>query len=151
MLESLFNEAASLKAWNFIKRDSSTGIFPWILKGFSKNIIYRTLVYRWLLLLIPPFQPKFYPLITLFFFFYFIFFLLYLNNCNHGSFFRKGVKMKIFYFLQKFIWKLTWMLLRQFCLGNNLLMHIRENTDFPWQKPWQLSRAEVNFKGCILY
>ena len=26
------------------------------------------------------------------------------------------------------------MLLRQFCPGNNLLMHIRENTDFPRQK-----------------
>ena len=27
------------------------------------------------------------------------------------------------------------------CLGNNLSMHIRENTDFPWQFP----SAEANF------
>ena len=40
------------------------------------------------------------------------------------------------------------MLLRQFQLGSNLLTHIRENTDFPWQKPWQLPSAEANFKGC---
>ena len=40
------------------------------------------------------------------------------------------------------------MLLRQFCLGNNLLTHITENTDFPQQKPQQLPSAKVNFDGC---
>ena len=40
------------------------------------------------------------------------------------------------------------MLLRQFCLGNNLPTHIKENTDFPWQNPWQLLNAEVNFESC---
>ena len=39
------------------------------------------------------------------------------------------------------------MLLRQFPLGNNLLAHIGENIDFPYQKPRQLLSAEVNFKG----
>ena len=39
------------------------------------------------------------------------------------------------------------MLLRQFRLRNNLLTHIRENTNFPWQMPWQLPSAEVNFEG----
>ena len=38
------------------------------------------------------------------------------------------------------------MLLREFCLGSNLPMHIRKNTDFLWQKPWQLPSAEANFK-----
>ena len=33
------------------------------------------------------------------------------------------------------------------CLGNNLLMQIRENTDFPWQKPQQLPSAKANFGG----
>ena len=37
------------------------------------------------------------------------------------------------------------MLLRQFCLGNNLPTHIKENTDFPRQNPWQLPIAEGNF------
>ena len=41
-------------------------------------------------------------------------------------------------------------MLRQFRLGNNLPMHIRENTDFPRQKPWQLPSAAANFEGCIL-
>ena len=40
------------------------------------------------------------------------------------------------------------MLLRQFCLDNKLQMHIKENTDFPQQKPQQLPNAEVNFEGC---
>ena len=37
------------------------------------------------------------------------------------------------------------MLLRQFCLGNNLLTHIKENTDLPLQNPWELPNAEVSF------
>ena len=40
------------------------------------------------------------------------------------------------------------MLLRQFCLGNNLLTQIRENPDFPQQKPQQLPSADTNFEGC---
>ena len=40
------------------------------------------------------------------------------------------------------------MLLRQFCLGNNLPAHIRENTDFLQQKPQQLLSVEANVKGC---
>ena len=39
-------------------------------------------------------------------------------------------------------------MLRQFYLSNNLQTNIKENTDFPQQKPQQLSNAEVNFKGC---
>ena len=32
------------------------------------------------------------------------------------------------------------MLLSQFYLGNNLAAHIRENTDFLWEKPRKVSR-----------
>ena len=39
------------------------------------------------------------------------------------------------------------MLLRQFYLSNNLLTHMRENTDFPRQKPWQLPGPEANLEG----
>lgn len=28
-------------------------------------------------------------------------------------------------------------------------MHVRENTDIPWQKPQQSSSAKANFEGCI--
>ena len=35
-------------------------------------------------------------------------------------------------------------MLRQFCLGNNLSTHIKENTDFLQQ----LLNAEANFEGC---
>ena len=40
------------------------------------------------------------------------------------------------------------MLLRQFCLGNNLPTHIKKSTDFPRQKPRKLPNAEVNIEGC---
>ena len=36
------------------------------------------------------------------------------------------------------------------CLGNNLPSHIRENTDFPQQKPRQLLSAKTNFEGCVM-
>ena len=41
------------------------------------------------------------------------------------------------------------MLLRQLRLGNNLPMHIRENTGFLQQKPRQLPSAEANFEGWV--
>ena len=28
-------------------------------------------------------------------------------------------------------------------------MHVRENTNFPWQKPWQMPSDKANFKGTI--
>ena len=37
-------------------------------------------------------------------------------------------------------------MLRKFCLGNNFLMNIKENTDFLLQRPRQLASAEVIFK-----
>ena len=40
------------------------------------------------------------------------------------------------------------MLLRQFCLGNNLPLHIKKNIDFLRQKPQQLPNAKTNFEGC---
>ena len=42
------------------------------------------------------------------------------------------------------------MLLRQFCLGNNLPMHIKENTDFLREKLWELPVVKANFEGCGL-
>ena len=44
--------------------------------------------------------------------------------------------------------KITWMLLRQFRLSNNLPTHITKNTDFPRQTSWQLPSAAANFKCC---
>ena len=72
-----------------------------------------------------------------------------IDNCNY-EFVPKGYKNEDFYFLQLFTQKLTWMLSKQVRLGINLLTHIRENTDFPWQKPWQLPNAEANFQDWII-
>ena len=41
------------------------------------------------------------------------------------------------------------MLWNQFYLGNSFPTHIRENTDFSWEKPQQLLSAEANFEGCV--
>ena len=35
--------------------------------------------------------------------------------------------------------------LKQFYVGYNLLTHVRENTDFPWQRPQQLPSAKAKF------
>ena len=40
------------------------------------------------------------------------------------------------------------MILRQFCLGNNLPTHIKENTDF--LRHSQLPSTEANFEGCLV-
>ena len=42
-------------------------------------------------------------------------------------------------------------MLRQLCLGNYLPTHIRENTDFPWQKPQQLLNAAANLEGWMIH
>ena len=34
VLEFLFNKVEGFKAWNFIKTDSNTGVFLWILLNF---------------------------------------------------------------------------------------------------------------------
>ena len=61
-----------------------------------------------------------------------------LSDCL--AFERNPTKFYVYSFLI-----LTKILLRQFCLGNNLRTHIKENTDFPLQNPWQLLNAEVSF------
>ena len=62
-----------------------------------------------------------------------------------------GVCLWRFFLLFKyFIQKLTWMLLRQFHLTNNLMTH-GENTHFPQQKPRELPSAEVNFEGWKMF
>ena len=90
--KTLFNKVAGFNAWNYIT-DSSTGIFLRILRNFSKNFIYRTPpddCSCWLLgfnqVLFSyhtSFFPSFYPIIT--------------DNCNYGSLFGKGIKMKVFF------------------------------------------------------
>ena len=69
LLESHFKNIPGVKAWNFIKKDFGTGIFDF-LQPYLQNIS------GWRLLLIPPLQPKFYPLITLCSFFLHFFLLL---------------------------------------------------------------------------
>ena len=43
-LESLFNKVAGLKACNFFKGDSNTGVFLWNIRDFSEHIFWRTSV-----------------------------------------------------------------------------------------------------------
>ena len=38
---------------------------------------------------------------------------------------------------------------KQFRLGNDLPLHIRENIDFPRQRSRQLPSTEANFEGCL--
>ena len=74
LLESLFNSVGSLKAWNLIKKRLQHWYFGVnFVQFFKKPYLQNT--FEWLLLVIPPFLPTFYPLITLCLFFpLFIFF-----------------------------------------------------------------------------
>ena len=57
--------------------------------------------------------------------------------------------MKICVFFTMIYPKINMNVVKTICLGNNLLPHIREKTDFPQHKPWQLPNVEANFKGCF--
>ena len=49
MLESLFNKVAGLKTCNFIKGDSNTGVFLWMLTNFLRTSILKNTCERLLL------------------------------------------------------------------------------------------------------
>ena len=56
VVESLFNKVGGLWARNFIKRESNTGVFLWILPTF-KNTFFEER-FRWLYLMIVHFSIK---------------------------------------------------------------------------------------------
>ena len=64
-------------------------------------IFQKTLIIE-LLWMTAPADSSF-PTRLLFFDQTFLFSLSIINNSNYGSLFRKGIKMKLFYFLQRFI------------------------------------------------
>ena len=69
-----------------------------------------------------------------------------IDNCNYGNLPTKCLKMKMF-LLFPIVYS-TYMLLRQFCLSNNLPTHIKENIDFFQQKSQQLLSDKANFEDC---
>ena len=73
--------------------------FKWTLQNFWKILFTENS--GWLLLLIPPFQPRFYALIT-FCLFFLHFFRFIIDNSNYGSLFRKCIKIKLFLFFTIF-------------------------------------------------
>ena len=95
-LESLFDKLQASRSEISLKRDSSTGIFLWILRNFLKNFIYRT----------PPDDCSSWFLHSNqgfihwshFFRFFLQFFPFIINNYNYGSLFRKGIITNIFLF-----------------------------------------------------
>ena len=119
-----------LKARNFIKKRPWHKYFPVNFPQFFKKL-YLQNTFRWLLLLIPPFHPKFYRLIILCLFFL-SFFPFIIDNCNYGSLLKKCLKMEIFLLFAKVYSKININVVQIICLGSNLSMHIRENTDFLW-------------------
>ena len=60
-----------------------------------------------------------------------------------------GIKMNTFILLTIIYPKINIKFVKKFCLGNNLLMHLKENTELPLQMTWQLPSAETNLKGYI--
>ena len=74
-----------------------------------------------------------------FFCFFLRFFPFIIDNCNCESLFRKGIRMKIFLLFTIIYPKMN--VADKFESAINLPTHIRENTDFSWQKPRQLPTA----------
>ena len=84
-----------------------------------------------------------------FFRFLFYFFPFIIDNCNYGSlFFQKVYKNEDFLLFTIIYPEINMNVVKTICLGNNLSKYIRENIDFPRQKPRQLPSAEANFGGC---
>ena len=98
LLKWLFNNVAGLKAWNFIKKRLWHRYFPVNFPQFF-NKPYLKNTSKWLLLLIPPFQPNFAC-------FFLHFFLLLLIIAMIG-------------FYSESVWK--WRLPRQFSFGKKAL------------------------------
>ena len=86
-------------------------------------------------------------MITLCLFFKFIFFLLLLIIPIMWVYSESVWKRKFFYFLQEFFTFYT-NVLNTILPQQELPTHIKENPDFPQQKPRRLPNAEVNFEGC---
>ena len=124
-----------------LKRDSSTGIFLWILGNFSKNLIYKTCLddYSWWLLCSNQsfihwshyfsVFPSFFPFI--------------IDNCNYGSLLRKCLKTKIFYFLQYCIKKFG-----QFCLWIICWRTLELTQNHAWSIPLT-SWKSIKFKTLL--
>ena len=140
LLESLFNNLADLKI-NY--KDTPAQLFSCEFCAiFQKPYLQKTS--RWLILLIPLFQPKYYSLITLCLFFPFFFYYWWLQL---WTLLRNCLKTTIF-LLFPIVYSKINMLLRKLRLGNNLPTHIKENTNFLRQKPRQLPSAEAVFERC---
>ena len=100
LLESLFNNVADLKAWNFIKKRLRHRCFPVnFMQFFKKPYLQNTS--RWLLLLILCSNQSFIHW-SHYVGFFLDFFSFVIDNCNYGILLKKCLKNKIFYFLQQF-------------------------------------------------
>ena len=86
LLKWLFNNVAGLKAWNFIKKRLWHRYFPVNFPQFFEKPYLKN-TSKWLLLLIPPFQPNclFFPSL----------FSFIIDNCKYGILLRKCLKMKV--------------------------------------------------------
>ena len=101
LLESFFNNVADLKAWNFIKRDSGTGIFLWIFRKFLKSLFTEHL--RMTTPVDSSVTTKLLFIDDTLFLFSFIFFLLSLLIATMGVYSQGIWKWRLFYFLQQFL------------------------------------------------
>ena len=83
LLKSFFGKIPGLKAWNFIKARLHNKYFPVKFAQFKKKTYLQTSPVL--------FKPRFYSLITAV-----LFFTAIIATCNHGSLFKKVIKMIFF-------------------------------------------------------
>ena len=105
LLVSLFNKVVGPKTWNLIKKRLQHWCFPVNFALFFKKL-YLQNTFGWLLLLIPPFQSRFYSLITLFSFFRSFF-----------SFYYWSLQLWEFVLSEQWIWVEKWILFVLFTIN----------------------------------
>ena len=124
-----------------LKKDSSTGIFLWIFSNFSKNLLYKTSQMTALAdsSITTKVLSTYHTLLV-----FFITFFFYYWQLQSWEFTQKVSKNEGFFTFYNSLFK-------NYIKKKNAvktILHIRENTDFLWQKPpncqvlKQISKAE---------
>ena len=100
LLESLFNNVAGLKTWNFIKKRLWHSYFPVSFLQFSQKTLFTE--HLWMIAPADSFVPtKVLSVDHFLLVFSFIFFSFITGNCSYGSLLRKCLKMKLFFYFIK--------------------------------------------------
>ena len=114
------------------QKETPAQVFSWEFCVVFRRTLF-TEYFGWLLLLIAWFQPVLFSDYT--FSFFPLFYTFITDNCNYGSLFREGIKMKIFFTFKNNLSK-NYHVVRE---------NIRENTHFLLGKASEIAECRGEF------